>query len=164
MDLHECGNKNYNCVEWLPACSSMAILQTLCKKNEYGCPRSFVWNRYLMLAFISAYNPWNTITNLELRRKFNALRFALIPSSATALSNICQREYSLTIDAIKKQLPTKNKVSIVLDGWTSTNKLAIVSVIGYDIDFNWCLREVQLAFNEVCGHLVLIFCTADKRL
>jgi len=53
------------------------------------------------------------------------------------------------VDAIKKQLPLQNKVSLALDGWTSTNKLAITSVIAYYMDRNWALREVQLAFNEV---------------
>jgi hypothetical protein len=88
----------------------------------------------------------------------------LVLPSASTLSNICQREYSLTIDAIKNQLQTKNKVSVALDRWTLTNKLAILSVIGYYIDPNWCLRKVQLAFDEVCRRLILIFCTADTQL
>jgi nuclear transport factor 2 (NTF2) superfamily protein len=53
------------------------------------------------------------------------------------------------VDAIKKQLPLRNKVSLALDGWTSTNKLAITSVIAYCMDRNWAMREDQLAFNEV---------------
>jgi len=53
------------------------------------------------------------------------------------------------VDAIKKQLPVRNKVSLALDGWKSTNKLAITSVIAYNMDRNWALREVQLAFDEV---------------
>jgi hypothetical protein len=53
------------------------------------------------------------------------------------------------VDAIKKQLPLGNKVSLALDGWTSTNKLEIMSVIAYYMDRNWALREVQLAFDEV---------------
>jgi len=69
--------------------------------------------------------------------------------SASTLSNIRRREYTLTVDAIKKQLPSRNKVSLALDGWTSTNKLAITSVIAYYMDRNWALREVQLAFDEV---------------
>jgi len=69
--------------------------------------------------------------------------------TATALSNVCRRDYALTVDAIKKQLLSRNTVSIALDGWTSTNKLAIMSVIAYSIDRNWALREVQLTFDEV---------------
>jgi hypothetical protein len=53
------------------------------------------------------------------------------------------------VDAIKKQLPVQNKVSLALDGLTSTNKLAITSVIAYYMDQNWALREVQLCFDEV---------------
>jgi len=69
--------------------------------------------------------------------------------SATTVGNIRQREYSLTMDAIKKQLPSHNEVSLALDGWTSPNKVAILSVISYYLDRNWALREIQLAFNEV---------------
>jgi len=53
------------------------------------------------------------------------------------------------VDAIKKQLPLLNKVSLALGGWTSTNKLAITAVIAYNMERNWALREVQLAFDEV---------------
>jgi len=107
------------------------------------------WNRYLMLAFVTAHIPWNAISNLELRRAYNALRDDLVLPSATTLSNICLTEYALTVDAIMKQLPSQNKVSLALDGWTSMNKLAITSVIGYYMDRNSVLREVQLAFDDV---------------
>jgi len=80
-----------------------------------------------MLGFVSAHIPWNAISNLELLRSYKALRDHLVLPSATTLSNICQREYALTVDAIKKQLPVPNKVSLALYGWTSTNKLAIMS-------------------------------------
>jgi hypothetical protein len=53
------------------------------------------------------------------------------------------------MDAIKKQLPSPNKVSLALDGWTSTNKLVITWVITYYLHQNWALREVQLTFDEV---------------
>jgi hypothetical protein len=65
-------------------------------------------------------------------------------------------EYALTVDAIKKQLPLPNIVSLALDGWTSTNKLAILLVIAYYMDRNCALCEVQLTFDEVnrlfCSH------------
>ena len=102
-----------------------------------------------MLGFVSAHIAWNAISNFELRRSYKALCDDLVLPSATTLSTICRREYALTVDAIKKQLPLRNKVSLALDGWTSTNKLAITSVIAYYMDRNWALREVQLAFDEV---------------
>jgi hypothetical protein len=100
------------------------------------------WNRYLMLGFVSAHIPWNAISNLDLRRSDQALREDLVLPSATTLSNFCRRDYALTVDAIKKQLPWWNKVSLALHWWTSTNKLAITSVIAYYMDRNWELREV----------------------
>jgi len=102
-----------------------------------------------MLGFVSAHIAWNAISNLELRRSYKALSNDLVRPSATTLSNICRRKYALTVDAIKKQLPIRNKVSLALDGWTSMNKLAITSVIAYTMDRHWALREVQLALNEV---------------
>jgi hypothetical protein len=102
-----------------------------------------------MLGLVSAHIPWNAISNLDLRLSYKALRDDLVLLSATTLSNICQREYALTVDDIKKQLPVRNKVSFALDGWTSTNKLAITSVIADYMDRNWAVREVQLACDEV---------------
>jgi len=102
-----------------------------------------------MLGFVSAQVPCNAMSNLELRRSYNVLRSELVPPSVGTLRNICRREYSLTVDAIKKQLPTRNKVSLALDRWKSTNKLAILSVIAYYMDRNWAMQEVQPAFDEV---------------
>jgi len=102
-----------------------------------------------MLGFVSAHIPCNAISNLELRRSYNVLCSKLVLPSASTHSNICWREYSLTVDAIKKQLPSRNKVNLALDRWTSTNKLAITSVIPHYVDWNWALQEVQLAFNKV---------------
>jgi chaperone required for assembly of F1-ATPase len=109
-----------------------------------------------MLGSVLAHIPWNAISNLELQRLYKALRDDLVLPPAATLSNICQRESALTVDAIKKQLPIRNKVSIALDGWISTNKLVITSVIAYYMDRNWALCEVQPAFDEVdrlfCSH------------
>jgi len=102
-----------------------------------------------MLGFVSPYVPWNAISNLELRQSYKALGSKLVLPSATTLGNICLRAYALTVDAIKKQLPSQNTVSLALDGWISTNILAITSVITYYTDQNWPLHEAQLAFGDV---------------
>jgi len=102
-----------------------------------------------MLGFDLAHIPWTAPTNLEVWQSYNALPSKLgLPSTGT-LSNICGREYLLTGDAIKKQLPSLNKVSLALDSWTSMNTSGIPSVIAYYIDQKWAMRQVQLAFNEV---------------
>jgi chaperone required for assembly of F1-ATPase len=87
-----------------------------------------------MLGFVSVHIQWNAMSNLALGRSNNALQSESVLQSASTLSNICRTEYTLTVDAIKKQLPSTNKVSLALDGWTSTNKLAITSVIAYYMD------------------------------
>jgi len=114
-----------------------------------------------MLGFVSAHIPWNAISNPELRWSYKALRDDLVLPSATTICNICRRESALTVDAMKKQLQLRHKVSLALDGWTSTNKLVITWVIGYYMDHKRALREVQLAFNEVdrpfCSHFESLF-------
>jgi len=102
-----------------------------------------------MLGIVLAHIPWNAISNPEPRQSYNALQHYLVPQSASILSNISRREYSLKVDAIKKQLPSRNKVGLAQDRCTSTEKFAMISVIDYYMDRNWALREVQLAINEV---------------
>jgi len=53
------------------------------------------------------------------------------------------------VDGFKKQMLSGNKVSLALDGWTSTNKLVITSVIAYYIDQHRTVHAVHFAFNEV---------------
>ena len=86
-----------------------------------------------------------------------ALRDDQVLPSATTVSIICWREYALTVDAIKKQMPSQNKVSLALDGWTSTNKLAIMSVIAYYMDRYCALCDVQLAFNKFDRLFISLF-------
>jgi len=116
-----------------------------------------MWNRYLMLGFVWSEMPWNTILNLELRQSYKALRTDLRLPSATTLSNICRMEYTPTVDAIQKQLLSRNIIILALDGWTSTNTQAITSIFAYNTERNWILREEQLAFDEVVGQLFTAF-------
>jgi len=53
------------------------------------------------------------------------------------------------MEAIEKKLPSRTRVGVALDGWTSTYKLAISSVIPDYMDGHYAKREVQLASNEV---------------
>jgi len=102
-----------------------------------------------MLGFVSVHIPWNAITNLQLWHSYNALLSELVLTSASTLSNICRSEYTQTVDAMKKQWLSRNKDGLVLDGWTSTNKLAITMVIAYYLVRNWVLQKVQQAFDLV---------------
>jgi len=96
--------------------------------------------------FATIYHNYHTYAYKA--KRWRMCPYNLVLPSATTLSNICRRVYALTVDAIKKQLPLRNTVSLALEGWTSTNKLAITLVIAYYMDRNWALREVQLTFDE----------------
>ena len=109
------------------------------------------WNRYLLLGFLSALIPFNTLTNPELRRILFSLKPDVNIPSVSTLRRLLATEYEKTTQAIRDNIPEGQKVGLALDGWTSGNKLAISSVIMYYISKNWELKEVQLAFEEVCG-------------
>jgi len=137
--------------KWQTKCSKLAAMD--CEPSE-SCQDT--WNHYLMLGFVSAHIPWNAISNLELWHSYKALRDDLVLPSTTTLSDICRREYALTLDSIEKQLPSRDSVCLALEGSPSPNKLAITSVIAYCMDQNEALGEVQLGFDEVdrqfCSH------------
>lgn len=61
------------------------------------------------------------------------------------------------LEEIEKQFPSRNKVSLALDELTSTDKLAITLVIGYNMHPNWALGEVQQAFDEVDHQILSAF-------
>ena len=65
-----------------------------------------------MLGFVLAHIPWNAISNLELRQSYKTLCDEQVLSSTTTLGNICQREYALTVDAIKNLLLSQDEVSL----------------------------------------------------
>jgi len=102
-----------------------------------------------MLGFVSAHIPWNAISNLELQQSYKPSRSDLVLPFATTRSNICPREYPPSADALQMQLASRNNESLALDGWTSTGRIAITSVIAYYMDQNRSLHEVQLAFDEI---------------
>jgi len=116
-----------------------------------------IWNCYLMLGFVLAHIPWNATSKLEFQWSYNALQSVLVLPSTRMLNNICQREHKVTVDGIMTQLPSRNDNSFALDGWTSTNILAIMSSIACYLDRNWAMRDVQLAFDEVHSLFISYF-------
>jgi len=137
---------------WQAKCSKLAV-----KYFDTAEFHQDTWNCYLMLGFVSAHIPWKAISNLALQQPYNPVRSELVLPSASTLGNICGREYTPTVDAIQKQLLSRNIVSLPLDGCTSTIKLAITLVIAYYMDRNWAPHEVQLAFDEVdCQFVSLV--------
>ena len=53
------------------------------------------------------------------------------------------------MEVIKKQLPSRNTVSLALDNEKSTNKLIITSVVSYYMVGSWVLGDVILSVDEV---------------
>jgi len=80
----------------------------------------------------------------------------VLPSTSTQ-SNICRREFTLTVDEIKKQLPSRNKVSLAMDLGTSPNKLAVMLGVAYYMDAHRALRKLQFALDKVDSQLFSLF-------
>lgn len=113
-----------------------------------------IYNRYLLNAFVSTNMPFNMVTDDHFRRFLrlcnSQMRDPVDPPCASTMRNRLAKEYSLTIQAIRNELPHgTRKISLAMDGWTSPNKLPITSMLAYYIDDDWNLREVQLGFDEV---------------
>jgi hypothetical protein len=121
-------------LKWQTTCSKLTD-----KNFETSEFHQDMWNRSLMLGFVSANTPWNVISNLKLRRSYKVLRDHVVLPSTTTLSHICRREYALTVDTIIKQLLSRKEDSLALDGWTSTTKLALTSVITSGMNGKWAL-------------------------
>jgi len=102
-----------------------------------------------MLGFLAALMPWKAISNIELLWSNKSLCDDLVLQSTVTVTNIYRRDYALSVDAIQKQLPSRNAVSLALNRWASPNKLRIMSVIAYHMDRNWALGDIQLASYEV---------------
>jgi hypothetical protein len=107
------------------------------------------WNRYLLLGFGSTHNPCSTILHPKIQLSYNTSFSRVVQQSATTLSNINRMEYTLTGDAQKKSVPTRNKIGVTLDMWTSTHKLAILLGIAYIMSRYWASREVNLTLDDV---------------
>lgn len=73
-----------------------------------------------------------------------------VPSRST-FQRLLMQEYQLAVNSIETLLPRGNKVSLAADAWTSPNKLAILSIIGYFVTEDWRLAEVQLGFEQIHG-------------
>jgi hypothetical protein len=94
--------------------------------------------------------PFNVLNSPEFRRSLLMLRPDISIPSVSKFRRLLKSEYDITVQSIRRAIPKDQKVSLALDGWTSSNKLAVVSVIMYYISPDWSLKEVQLAFEEVC--------------
>ena len=85
-------------------------------------------NCILMLRFVLADIRLKTISYAAPRCLFNAWQSEIVWHLANTPSNICRREYILPAEAIKKQLLSRNKVSLPLDSWRWMDKIKIVLV------------------------------------
>jgi hypothetical protein len=114
------------------------------------------WNPYLLLGLVWAHIPWNARSNLELQQSYMAISNDLVLPSTTTLRNIGRREYAPTVNAIVKQLPLWNIVSLALHGWTSTNKLATMLVIAYYRDrIGHCVKFISLSMGFIaCSRMI----------
>lgn len=106
-------------------------------------------NHFLILGFVSAYISWIAISTIEQQWPNNGLCSTLMLPSTSTFSNIGRREYSLTVDEIRIQLPSRNNVSFAFDRWKSIINYVMMSVIPYYMNGLLAVQEVQLAINKV---------------
>jgi len=62
-----------------------------------------------MFSGVPAHIAWNALLNLEVRRSYKALHDDLVLPSTLILSNTCHSDNAPTMDAIRKELPSRKK-------------------------------------------------------
>jgi hypothetical protein len=137
---------------WQTKCSKLA-------RNDFAISQfqQDTLNGYLVLGCIAALILWNTIWSLKVQSAHSTLWSELILPSATTHGIMCHTEHWRTVDAIMKQLPFCNRVTLCLDRWASVNKQSITSIIGYCLDSNCASRKLDLALDEVGAIFVYFF-------
>jgi hypothetical protein len=104
-----------------------------------------------MIGLVAAYCPFSTIENPYFRLAFQMLRHDIKIPSATTLTRLLAKEYTMVLTCIRNILPGDSKISLAMDGWTSVNKRAIISIIASWINHNLVLETLQLSFEECKG-------------
>lgn len=128
--------------------------QTACSNlmaKHFETPRIHqeICNHYLMLGFGLADILWNVVWIIELQHSFRALSSDQVLPSAKNLSNVCQREYALAVDAIKNKLLWRNKLSLATDRLKLKNNLTVMAVIAYCMERDWAMGGVELTLDKV---------------
>jgi len=62
------------------------------------------WDPHLILGFVLAHTPPKTVTNVELWQSYKFLKSDLVLPFPMTHRNICRKKFTLTVDAIIKQL------------------------------------------------------------
>jgi len=71
-----------------------------------------------------------------------------IPTAAQLRSDISHAAEEMR-ESITKDLEEVKKVSLAIDAWTSTNKLAFLAIIAYWIDKDWNYHHVLIGFEQL---------------
>ena len=104
-----------------------------------------------MHSFTISHIPLSVISDPYFRRLLLFTRNDLKLPSRSTVQRLLMREYQLAVKAIATLIPMDRKISIAIDAWTSPNKLAILSIIGYFVTSDWRLAEIQLGFEQIQG-------------
>ncbi len=94
---------------------------------------------------------FKAVDNVHIRRALSMLNSSVPLPKSPKICILVEEYMEGSEQDLLKDLPAGAKVSIVADGWTSPNKLAILAIVAYFIDNNWRLRKVVIGFEEIHG-------------
>ena len=96
--------------------------------------------------------PINIVDSVQFRRTFQMARKDIsLPHRTKLAYSIANRALQVRTTLLK-DLPSKRKVAISLDAWTSPNNKAFMAVVCFYFNDSWDYRRKLLAFNEIKGN------------
>jgi hypothetical protein len=95
---------------------------------------------------------FHSVEHPQLQRLFQILRPKIVLHSAKICASALEahaEQVTLKIKAIFEKCDSK--ISLSLDGWTSSNRLGCLAIVSYHIDNDWNYQEHLIGFEEIEG-------------
>ena len=102
----------------------------------------------LLKSVIANNMSFRSVENSESQRLLHMLRNNVsIPSAKTLAANLRARSSDKRMFITEAMHNGSGKISIALDAWTPSNKLAFLAIKAYFIDKDWKLRSMLIGFG-----------------
>jgi hypothetical protein len=110
-----------------------------------------VFKEQLFTTFVSANLPFQLVENHSFKKLLEIACLGIDMPNRRQLRKLLDICYESATEAFLSDLGNRTKVSLVIDCWSSPNKIAFIAIVGYYILVEWKYKEVLLAFEPLTG-------------
>lgn len=131
--------------------SSLILLKSRSRSNknieQQFCQKKF--DEQLIDFFVNVNISFRSVESSVLKQLIDLLRSSVKLSERTRFERMIKNQIDKVKAYVLTDLKSTIKISIALDLWTSSNRLAFLIITAYFIDKHWKFREVLLAFKSL---------------